>query len=432
MRIQLVSHASVILDSGNARIWTDPWLFSKVFNDSWTMSVPPAWDPRLLDEIDYIWISHEHPDHFNVPTLKSLPAPFKERVKVLFQRKNTEKIFTALRGLGYRNLESLPNREMVTLPGGTQLYCYQVGIMDSCLAVRRGGATVFNINDAKINRRDCRLILNDLGSVDVLLNQFSLAGYNGYLDYAKHLPPWAAADLVNMEANHRDLGAKVTIPFASFIYFSCEDNRHLNRFHNTPRDVHRRFGDACVVLYPGDSWTVGALHDPEPALRCFDEAHAQLENLPYDAPKRVELTDIRRAFDSAAEQFHQRYPHAILRLLQPVSVRIPDLDLAVRFSIARGTFETVDADETDLIVHSQPLHFAFRWPWGVQTLGVSARYFVRRNYRNWRWHRILFSLHNGELYLKPKYLFTRQTLQYVRTRLEGGPSQLIGKLRRMR
>ena len=92
MRIHLVSHASVIIDTGDVRIWTDPWLVSKVFNDSWTMNPQPVWDERLLDTIDYIWISHEHPDHFNVPTLKGLPAAFKEHVTVLFQHKNTDKI----------------------------------------------------------------------------------------------------------------------------------------------------------------------------------------------------------------------------------------------------------------------------------------------------------------------------------------------------
>jgi hypothetical protein len=187
------------------------------------------------------------------------------------------------------------------------------------------------------------------------------------------------------------------------------------------------------VLYPGDGWAVGEPHDPEPALRRFDAVQAGLDELPYDSPQRVELTEIERAFASAADHFHERYPRAILGLLQPVSVRVPDLDLAVRFSIARRSFETIaDGEDTDLIVRSQPLHFAFRWPWGVQTLGVSARYFIRKNHRNWRRHRILFSLNNSELYLKPKYFFTRQTFAYLRTRLQGGPNQLLGKLRRMR
>ena len=359
MRISLISHASVIIDSGEVRIWTDPWLVSKVFNDSWAMTPPPAWDERVLQTIDFIWISHEHPDHFNIPTLKGLPAAFKERVTVLFQHKNTEKIFDAMRRFGFRHFQSLPNREIVRAAAGTELYCYQVGVMDSCLGVRRGSETVFNINDAKINARDCRIIRRDLGRIDVLLNQFSLAGYSGYVDFEAHLPRHAQQDLDNMMANHRDLGARVTIPFASFVYFSCTDNRYLNRFHNTPGDVARLFGKEAVILYPGDGWTLGTPHDNEPALRRFDEERSRADQLPYDEVTAVPLDEVRQAFLTAAATLHRGYPQLLLRRLKPVTIRIPDLAVTVRLSVPAQTFEMVDGEpEPDLIVNSQPLHFA--------------------------------------------------------------------------
>ena len=109
--------------------------------------------------------------------------------------------------------------------------------------------------------------------------------------------------------------------------------------------------------------------------------------------------------------------------MKPVTIRIPDLAVTVRLSVPAQTFEMVDGEpEPDLIVNSQPLHFAFRWPWGVQTLGVSARFFIRANFRNWRLHRILFSLNNGELYLKPSRFFTRKNLAYILERLRSAAS----------
>ena len=42
MSVTLVSHASVVIDTGSVRIWTDPWLFGKAFNDSWLLLVPAA------------------------------------------------------------------------------------------------------------------------------------------------------------------------------------------------------------------------------------------------------------------------------------------------------------------------------------------------------------------------------------------------------
>lgn len=129
MELQLVSHASVIVRTPDTQIWTDPWLTGKVFNNSWTLLVPPAFDAALLDTIDYLWISHEHPDHFNIATLRALPEAFKQRVVVLFQASNSDKMFAAFNKLGYPNTRALPHRQIVPLCGQTRVYCYQVGQM---------------------------------------------------------------------------------------------------------------------------------------------------------------------------------------------------------------------------------------------------------------------------------------------------------------
>jgi hypothetical protein len=40
-------------------------------------------------------------------------------------------------------------------------------------------------------------------------------------------------------------------------------------------------------------------------------------------------------------------------------------------------------------------------------------------------HRILFSLNNGGIYLRPKYLLTGDFINYVRSRLAGGMTQAV-------
>src|SRR5580698_9412033 len=101
MRLQLISHASFIIECGDLTIWTDPWLRGTAFNDSWSLLPPAEFNPECLDCIDYLWISHEHPDHFHVPTLRSLPQEFKERVTLLFQETETDKMFQAFARLGF-------------------------------------------------------------------------------------------------------------------------------------------------------------------------------------------------------------------------------------------------------------------------------------------------------------------------------------------
>jgi hypothetical protein len=98
----------------------------------------------------------------------------------------------------------------------------------------------------------------------------------------------------------------------------------------------------------------------------------------------------------------------------------------VRFKLAKGSLEELDNSvEPDLAINSQPLWFGFKFPFGIQTLGVSARFRLLRNFNNWKFHRILFSLNNGGVYLRPRYLLTNEMLGYLRTRLGGGLRQSI-------
>jgi UDP-MurNAc hydroxylase len=436
MKIQLISHASILIKSTDVCIWTDPWLFGKAFNESWSLFPEPAFRESILEEADYIFISHEHPDHFHIPTLKSLPNYFKEHVIVLYQENNSNKMFQAFRRLGFIKVRSLPHREIMWLSRSTRIYCYQVGQMDSCLGVMSADKTVLNINDAEINSKDCQIILKDIGDVDVILNQFSIAGYSGLKDYQKYLPIQAKRILKSMVANHQDLHAKVTIPFASFIYFSSEDNKYVNEFANKPRDVYDYFvqnGEDTVILYSGDCYEVGVKQDSSHALKRFDELYSTFDKIPYDPIISVPLEKIIESFDNLVRHLHNKFPKPLLSLLRPVKVRIPDIERSVIFSISKGTLKELGNDEeVDLLVNSQPLYFGFTNPFGIQTLGVSGRYTVLRNFPNWRLHRILFALNNAEFYFRPKYLFTSKNLKYVWKRLRGARNQVIYQFQRMR
>jgi hypothetical protein len=227
---------------------------------------------------------------------------------------------------------------------------------------------------------------------------------------------------------HRGLQAKVTIPFASFMYFSSLDNKYVNKFANSARDAAgylRRRGQRAAVLYPGDSYEVGAAHDSSEALAQFDQVPG-VDERSYDAIKSKTMAEIVAAYDNLAAQMRDKYSMLVLRMLRRVTIRIPDLDRTVAFRLAKGSLEEVDnATAPDLVINSQPLWFGFKFPFGMQTLGVSARFRLLRNFNNWKFHRILFSLNNGGIYLRPKYLLTPEMLGYLRTRLGGGLRQSI-------
>jgi UDP-MurNAc hydroxylase len=434
MKIRFIGHACVVVESSGASILMDPWLSGKIFNNSWTLRPQPEFDRALLDSIDYLWISHEHPDHCHFPTLASFPDSFKQRVTILYQTRDSAKVIAAFKGLGYKNFRLLPHREMVALSGdssasnGAKVYCYHAGLMDSALAFIDNDQVVLNANDARISTSECKLILKDLKRVDAVLNQFSLAAYAGFEPPERYLPERATQILRNVAEVHRALDAKVTIPFASFIYFSSEDNKYVNQFANTVGDAYaylKQQGHDAVVLYPGDSYQVGETYDSTAAIRRY-EALPGWDELSYDPIETKPLTAIFDAYAAMAEQIRERYSRALLLLLRPVTIRIPDLDKTIVFSLASGQIdEAANSTPPDLSINSQPLWFGFKFPFGIQTLGVSARFRLHRNFRNWKMHRILFSLNNGGIYLRPKYLLTGDFINYVRSRLAGGMTQAV-------
>ncbi|WP_434421869.1 MBL fold metallo-hydrolase [Nannocystis pusilla] len=436
MKLRLVAHASLLIEAAGATIWTDPWLGGKVFNNSWSLVAPPAWDPAWLEQVDYLWVSHEHPDHFHLPTLRDLPAAFKRRVTVLFQQMPTDKMPQAFARLGFADVRLLPHRALVDLRPGLQVYCYQVGQMDSVLAVMADGTCLVNVNDAEADAGDCRLIRGDLGPAQVVLNQFSLAGYGGEADRDERLPRKARAVVDSMIANHRDLGAETTIPIASFVRFSCEDNAYMNAYANTPSHVAAAFehlGLRLDVLAPGEVYEVGRAWDSRPALQFWDEAFARGGAAPLDPPAPVELPALVAAAEALAARLAEHYPRWLLRAwLEPVTIRVRDLEVTLRLDLARGRCEPVSGGKVDVEVCGQPLLFALTQPFGLQTLGVSARLVVRRGAKNWRRHRILLSMYNAEVYLRPRQLLTRRNLGHLQARMRGGLRQLRYQLQRMR
>ncbi|HVB55195.1 MAG TPA: MBL fold metallo-hydrolase [Candidatus Acidoferrales bacterium] len=421
MKVTLVSHASVIIESHGLRIWTDPWLRGKVFNQSWSLFPPAAFDPAVLDGIDYLWISHIHPDHFHIPSLNSLPPDFKRRVKVLFQDNHADQVFEVLEKCGYKNFQVIRHRKQTALGDQTSVYCYGVGTLDSCLGVIEPEGALFNANDARLNTADCRRVKSDIGRIHAMLSQFSLAVYNGFQPRDSHLTRGAAAVLEKIFGNHADLGAKVTIPFASLMRFSLADNRYMNAFANRPRDVWefaRRRGLGVAILFPGDAYDSSVSYDSTLPLEKYDALYETIEQFAYDTPAVVPLQSIEKAFREMVRHLREKYPVLLLRMLRTVVVKLPDLDKTVAFSIPADSFSEVGAQQPpDLIMCSQALHFCFFTPYGLQTLSSSAQHTMLRNRLNWRIHRALFALNNAHAYGRLKYMLSSDTMSFLGKRL---------------
>ena len=82
-KLEFINHSCFIISNERISLAIDPWIEGSVFNNSWNLLVKtPQNLIEKLKKSNFVWFSHEHPDHFNPPNLKI----FNHNTKFLFQK----------------------------------------------------------------------------------------------------------------------------------------------------------------------------------------------------------------------------------------------------------------------------------------------------------------------------------------------------------
>ena len=429
MKITLISHSSVLIETPGASIWCDPWLAGKAFGDSWALLDEPAGVETAIETATHVWISHEHPDHFHISTLKGLPTDFKNRVTLLFQDDGMTKMPDAFRSLGFQNIQLMPHREFVQV-GNSKVYCYQQGPMNSALSLVHEETCVLNLNDCELTPTDVKLLIQDLPEITTLLTQFSIAGYGG----AGSLDDQAQQVLHNVALDHARLGAANTIPFASFVYFCRADNEFINSHANTIEDVVNMAADRqveLVVLKNGQTFDTDEeqAHDNTLARDHWRSIFDCLASREIDELCPVPVEQIAEAVFHRSAQLKSMYPNLVLRWLGPVVVEVPDLQMTVLIDCGLGTAMPTELP-ANIQMHSEALLIAFKSPFGIQTVGVGGRYKVISEPKRWRRYRILSSMNNAGIPLRLGKLLKKEFFVASSGRLRGSLAQARGQLAR--
>jgi UDP-MurNAc hydroxylase len=302
--------------------------------------------------------------------------------------------------------------------------------LDSLLAVTDGQHTVINLNDTDVPDSDLRRLRRHVGDADVILNQFSIAGFDGYLDAAGALKREAEQKLRGMISAHRLLGASYTVPFASFVYFSAVDNRFINQFANSIGDVQKAFDAAglnTVVLRPGDEYRCGAAWDNRPSTEYLQNVFDTTLDAEFDTPPLIAVDQLEKTFTKFQAVLSTCYPAFLLRRIGRIRFHLQDLSQTIECNFCSGEFHLLGPGrhDPDIELYSQPLQFGLATPFGFETLGVSGRFRVLKNRRRWRMLKIVSILLNQEVRLKLPHLLDRRTLGYLLERLR---ANLLGQV----
>ncbi len=369
MKLTFVSHAGFIVETKGKKIFTDPWTRGKAFNEGWALYAPPCSVP--YETIDYLYVTHEHPDHFSFPTLKSIPAEQRARLTVLYQEHASKRLVKAFLGLGFKQVIELPLYRWTTLRDGIELYCGSVGSMDSLLAFREHGQTILNINDCVLTPSQYRYVSRQIGPVDLLLTQFSFANWVGndsdFNDEAGRKIRDIHAQLEIFTPHH-------TIPFASFVYFCNQENARQNAWANTPASIEALSIPTLSFMYPGETVDVAAPAFDSP--RAAARYQADLAGVTIDpTPPARTFDEILAAATRSMTEFTTRLPWFLRRLAKPITIRVHDLDRALEVDPGRNRVRELPAAEpARYVMCAQVAWYTFNFAWGTNSLLVSGMY----------------------------------------------------------
>ena len=76
MKITQLNSASILIEDNvgdsKVKILCDPWLEGEEYFGSWAIYPPYDFKPKNFLDVDFIYVSHIHPDHCSAKTLSKL------------------------------------------------------------------------------------------------------------------------------------------------------------------------------------------------------------------------------------------------------------------------------------------------------------------------------------------------------------------------
>ena len=258
-RLELLAHASFFLSTDDVRLLFDPWLVGDAYWGSWRHYPRVVVDHSRIQETSHIVISHPHPDHFDLPTMKLLPR----RATVYFPPFVSQIIPRELERLGFSRLVELGWEQPLSIGSGVSFAFLRPTSLweDSSVLVRVHDWIWLNQNDAGAPLRDEILP----SSVDLLSSSFDI-GASGYpqmwgvtsKDQARILRSARVQILKSIAQRCERTQAKFFAPFASWWRHGRPEHVDLASAmrHNTLSDVERELSSGSTRLLrtePGTS-----------------------------------------------------------------------------------------------------------------------------------------------------------------------------------
>ena len=111
MNVKYINSATVIIENKGIKVLCDPWLVDGAYYGSWCHYPPLDINMEDYFAVDYIYISHVHPDHLNIETLKNFP----KHIPVLIHDYEQKFVLRILSMIGFKNIIEIGHKKSFNL-----------------------------------------------------------------------------------------------------------------------------------------------------------------------------------------------------------------------------------------------------------------------------------------------------------------------------
>lgn len=387
MKIKFYSHACFTISNQSTVLLNDPYLFGTAFNDGWDLIYEVKDFEFDIKKKNFIYFSHEHPDHFSIQFINFIPQELKSNITILYQKTKDGRVKKFIDKLGFKFIE-LDDRERFEFSENFFITIGQVPFYDSWALIEIDGKKILNANDCILETPErVKDIQNVTSNVDILFTQYSYANWvEGGKDNKLERVKLANEKLSRIKMQSNVLSPKFIVPFASMVRFCHEENNYMNDSINTPRKtvefIDNNTSSKPYLMVPYEIWDGQVEKDNEEAMKFWDYTYQKALTRQLVKQKKVySIEELRNAFDSMMNRVKKKNNFviilflSILKIIPEQNICITDLNKTINFSWKNGFRETYINNSNEFVkMTSESVHFLFSFDFGIDTLNVNARF----------------------------------------------------------
>ena len=183
MKFEFIGNACGIFHgTKGSKILCDPWIVDGVFEGSWFHYPPLTTKIEDLQDVDAIYVSHIHPDHYDERFFN-----FKKDVPIIILDEGPNFLKRKLLSKGYSNLIEIKNGETkkfkefeftIYKPFASHIYeeSFIGNLIDSAIVVKNNDYTAINFNDNTPTLKSCEVLKKKFEYIDLAMLNYNAAG----------------------------------------------------------------------------------------------------------------------------------------------------------------------------------------------------------------------------------------------------------------